>query len=151
MDYLITITDPRHVAAISKQTAAFNEGQPDALLALGMSKLADDASPLTEAEFLAANLAGTVAGWADRLAPVLVPVGKWLQRWTAEEKKAARLLGTQNAEVQAWLDELDAHEDVNLTHDVVRKGVPAVCAALEKMGVIAAGEGATRASAILAY
>lgn len=60
-------------------------------------------------------------------------------------------MGLQNPQVQAWLDELDAHANVNLTHASVTAGVPAVCGALEQLGVIAPGQAAVRAAAIMAF
>jgi hypothetical protein len=80
-----------------------------------------------------------------------IPTGTWLQRWTTEEKKAVRTqLAPNNAQMQAWLDSLDENEFVNLTHPDVAQGVPAVCAALEQIGVIAAGTSAARAAVIMA-
>ena len=137
MDYTITVTDPRLVAGIAKQTARYNAGNADA--------------PLTEAQFLAAMLAGSIKGWADELAPNSIPTGTWLQRWTPEEQAGAFTLGAQSDVVKAlWLKLLD-HATVELDNPDLVSGVPQLCAALEQAGVIAAGQGSVRAAAILAY
>jgi hypothetical protein len=136
MQITVTISDPRLAAGLQKQFAAYNAGQVPA-------------DVLTIEQFAAAML--PLKDWADRWAPASIPSGEWLQRWTADERKAARGLGVQSAQVQAWLDDLDAHVDVNLTHQEVIDGVHAVTAILEQQGVIAAGQAAVRAAAILAF
>ena len=136
MDYTLSVTDPRLVAGITKQLAAYNAGQAEG-------------DALTAEQFLAAML--PLKEWADLHAPEWVPTGDWLQRWTAAEKKAIRAMGLQDAQIQSWLDDLDVSPMVQLTGARVQTGVPTVCAALEAQGVLAQGQGAVRAAEILAF
>jgi hypothetical protein len=79
-----------------------------------------------------------------------IPTGDWLQRWTAEEKKAIRAMGAANPQIQGWLDRLDVEPVVKLSDPDVVTGVPAICAALEQQGLIPAGSANARAAEITA-
>lgn len=109
----------------------------------------DPGDPMTAESLLRA--VAPLASWADTYAPDVLPVGDWMKRWTADEKKGVRALGLKNPQIQAWLDDLDNSPTVTISHAKVQQGVPVVCAALEQAGVIPAGQGAVRAAAIAGY
>lgn len=94
--------------------------------------IADDAS------YVQSRMAAAVQSWYDTNQDAFrIPTGDWLQRWTAEERKAIRAMGAGSAQVQAWLDDLDASTIVKLSDPRVTQGVPAVAQALVQAGVIA--------------
>lgn len=85
------------------------------------------------------------------------PTGEWLQRWTAGEKKQIRAIGAGTvagiaastcAQVQGFLDRIDASPVINLSDPDVVNGVPLVCQLLEATGVIPPGGAASRAATI---
>lgn len=136
MKYIIDIENPRYVAAIDKQLAAYNAGQ-------------EEADTLTAEQYLATQL--PLPDWADRHAPAAIPLGDWLQRWTEDEREGALQLAGANSDIRALWLKLIGSQLVHLDHESLLHGVPLVCAALEKMGKIEEGQAAVRATAITAY
>ena len=136
--YTITITDPRHLAGIAKQVTAFNGGQ-------------GDGNTLTVEQYLGAMLDPQIQEWTERHAPISIPTGDWMQRWTAAEQAAALGLAAQSPDIMSMWVELLKSPTVNLEHPLLVQGVPQLCAALESAGAISSGQAATRAAQIMAY
>lgn len=156
MQYTVTFPDSQDIG-ITAARLAYNRSLPGTVAGpLGVDgapggAIANPALITDNAAYMAWVFGNAVTHWAESLQGAWrIPVGKWLQRWTDAEKLAVRQLGAQDAQVQAWLNEIDRNEFVNLTHDSVVIGVPAVCAALEQLGVIAAGQASERAAAVQA-
>ena len=108
-------------------------------------------TPLTYEEWIDIELGAIANAAQDRLCPNSLPTGEWLQRWTPEEQAGALTLATQSEVVKGlWLALLQ-HSTVELDNAELVAGVPQLCAALESIGVIASGQAAARAAAIMAY
>lgn len=172
----ITITiDDTDAWAVAEARAEYNKGQPATITQLKdvviqtSAPAVDGVAPLvletvtrqqyveepnpdlveTDEGYVQLVTKNLVAQWAGAFSSrVRVPTGTWMQRWTVAERKAIRAMGLQNAQVEAWLDQLDASEYVNLTHPSVITGVAAVCHSLQEAGLVA--DASARAVEILA-
>jgi len=151
---------PRELAGLKRETDAYDAAQASAYQAR-LAALTDasppfpvdplvEPVPLTVEEFVVASLAGRWVIWSQ-LAPASIPIGDWMQRFSAAEQAAALALVAQFPEVLTMWIELIKSPTGKLTHPLLVAGVPRLCSALESAGVIAGGQAATRAAQIMAF
>ena len=161
-EYIVTHSDSLE-PYITQARKAYNDGIPQKTITLAVPEGSPEGTEPevvpnpellnTNAEYIALVHARAVASWEKQYADkIRLPVGKWLARWTDDEINAVRyVLAPNDAQVKAWLLELDRNEYVNFTYPTTVIGVPAVCATLEQLGVIAAGQAQARAEQLLAF
>lgn len=128
---------PRQTAGLARLVAEFND------------RVAEE-DQLTAEEYALKEF-GVLAQTWEQHAPISIPTGEWMQRWTEAEQAAALGLAAQSPDIMSMWVELLKSPTVNLQHPMLVAGVPRLCAALESAGAISSGQAATRAAQIMAY